>query len=164
MKRSDIKVVEEILFDYPAICLSLARRSGELEASAGLDDVGVVQGGIQFAEQDRILDAKLQDVEHCELSTIVELISGALGGATDEMREIIQRVFFRREDLQCISVEMDLPVSTLYRKKHGAVHYMESPCMQVYPIIRHWRQREEWRKREALKISRGDMRVCITCG
>lgn len=152
MRRSDVKTVEGILYDYPGICLSLSRRARELEAPGGGDDVGFVTGGVKTYEQERVFDVKQQDVEYCELLAVVERIGDAFSEGTAQMQEVIRRVFWQCECMEYLAAEMDIPTVTLYKKRYRAIHYMQYSCISVYPVVCRWRNREEERRLEAMNF------------
>ena len=154
MRRSDVKTVEGILYDYPGICLSLSRRARELEAPGGGDDVGFVTGGVKIYEQERVFDAKQQDVEYCELAAVVERISGALAEATREMQTIIENIFFRKCCVEYVGAMMNYSESTVRLKRLRAVAYMQHSCISVHPVVHRWRCREWKRQITAIAASK----------
>lgn len=150
-RQQEIIVVEAILRDYPAICLSLERRRRELEASVGPCPAGAVMGGKMEPEQQRILDAKLRDVEYCELSAIVERLGSALIEATEEIRFILRKLFFDGDSVDCVASELGYARSVIFSQKRRAVVYMRYACMDVLKMVWRWRDRETERAKRALK-------------
>jgi hypothetical protein len=93
----DRRIVDSVLRDFPSLCLCLRQRREYLEslARSGGSDCGRIQGGTSIPAQERVLLALTSDVEYCELSAVVEVISGALGDLSESMYAVVDGLFFR---------------------------------------------------------------------
>ncbi len=154
MRYDAIKAAEAIMYDYPDICRNLIDRHRYLEAGKGPSESGPVQGGPQVSEQERILNVKSMDAELCMLQAVTERISDMLREATDEMREVLRRLFFARESIEAVSAEMNFSPQTIRAKRYRALRFMiEMGLIDLYPIIYRWRaERDEDRIEAVLAV------------
>lgn len=153
MNRDDAKIIENILYDYPYICLRLSEKTKELESPFGPDAIGLVQGGARLPEQERILMGKAGNVEYCELTAITESTHHALQEAPEEIQEVVERLFFQREHISLAALEMGFSERNLWLKRYKAVSYMKSTCLDLYKLVVRWREREEKRRKQALRMA-----------
>ncbi|NCB16712.1 MAG: hypothetical protein EOM65_11135 [Synergistales bacterium] len=150
----DRRIVDSVLRDFPSLCLCLRQRREYLEslARSGGSDCGRIQGGTSIPAQERVLLALTSDVEYCELSAVVEVISGALGDLSESMYAVVDGLFFRHLSLQEICEKHNCGEKWIRIRRSLSYDVLSGPVFRVYPVVRRWRHREQARREEALRL------------
>ena len=136
MTNSDKRMVEFVLWRFPEVCLFLQRRRYILEAGGSPHAAGLVDGGMFTPEQIIIMERKEGDREYMLLAAAVERVADAYREAPARIREVIDRLFFRRQVMAFAAGEMGRSKSTIQRWKEGALVYMFGACFPLYPVFR----------------------------
>ncbi|MDR3354133.1 MAG: hypothetical protein LBO21_03780, partial [Synergistaceae bacterium] len=158
MREDEIKAVESVLFEYPAMCMCLKMRSEylvslvSLASFGGSGEIGPVDGGLMIPDQIKILERKERDPGFLVLSAVVERIFDAVNNAPAETREIITRLFFMRQEPKHAAAETNSSISRIYRKKLEAVKYMSAVCIGIYPAFCRWRAERDEEEAENMRL------------
>lgn len=99
-----------------------------------------------------MLLALTSDVEYCELSAVVEVISGALGDLSESMYAVVDGLFFRHLSLQEICEKHNCGEKWIRIRRSLSYDVLSGPVFRVYPVVRRWRSREQARREEALRL------------
>ena len=149
MRKSDKRIVEEVLYNFPAACVYLEHRQYIMEAGRNPHDAGLVDGGRFVPEQIIVIERKEGEPEYMLLAAAAERIADAYKAARPRMREVIWRLFFNQEVVEAAAAEMGISARRMYERRSMALAHMGPVCLMVWPVFGRWADgyRVELRKR-----------------
>ena len=138
MRKCDKRIVEEVLYNFPKVCIYLEHREYLMEKGRDPHAAGIVDGGKFTPEQIVVIERKEGDAEYLLLAAAAERIVDAYKDAKPKMREVIYRLFFVQEIVESAAREMKISASYMYMRRNAALAHMGSACLHVYPVFRKW--------------------------
>ena len=155
MREDVVKSVESVLYDFPDLCRDIVMMERYHEAGPSPSNVGPVQGGSDVPSQQRVVESKERDGRMKMLNQVVRLLHESMKDLSDDTREVVDRLFFRRESMKYAADEMGYTVRTIYNKKYSAMRQMRETCLEVYKIVKRWRyERDEDRIEAVMKVEK----------
>jgi hypothetical protein len=152
MRKSDVKIVEETLYSFPDICLDLQRRKYVMEAGGSPPEAGRGGGGF-IPEQIVICERKESSPGYMLLAAAAERICDAYNSAPRRLREAIRLLFFLREDANIAAAQLSYSRSQLFRCRSEAVLHMSPVCLQLYPVVKNWRETHDAETMSAIRLT-----------
>lgn len=152
MREDVIKSVESVLYDFPDLCRDVVLMERYYEAGSSPSESGPVQGGPEMPAQQRVVESKERDGRMKTLNHVVGIIQEGMKELTDDTREIVDRLFFRRESMKYAADEMGYTVRTIYNKKYSAMRQMRETCLEVYKIVKRWQYERDEDRIEAVMM------------
>lgn len=153
------RIVDSVLRDFPSLCLCLQRRREYLTAMcSGGWDGGRVQGGECIPQAERVLLAITSDSEYCQLAAVVERLRDGLNGLSERLFTVVEELYFKGKPPQVLIEELGVGDKWLRIRRSMIYDNLAGTIFQLYPMVRRWRQREQYRAEEALQ------RLSVNCG
>ena len=155
MRRHVFSLIEEILRDFPRICISLNEREDYIETMLNnIENLLKNCGGEDplTVKKRTLRNLKRVDCEYQELLAIVETIGDALRELPQKNLTVLMRCYFHDWADREIANRMSRNIRWVQKKRNNSVWAMKEPCLRIYALIEKWRARERKRGLEITRI------------
>lgn len=110
------RYAEDALRDYPADCERLRLLSEYLAAPIGPDESGVSSRG-GLAEEERVYERKLRDIEYRGLSYKLDCLRGFMNSLSDEDRRLVELRYIKGLPWSAVAEELNLSPETCMKRR-----------------------------------------------
>lgn len=156
MRRATFAAVEGVLRDIPRMRTARREREEYIKATlqGGLDSPRIDGGSDKLTGPEALCEALMLDAEHCELTAILEVLDVGLADLPEFHLTVLEEVCFQGSSFRRAAAGIGRDAMRVYRALKQAIAIMRDPCLKVYLMVEHWRDRCEEREKREVTVSR----------